>query len=119
MKTKTVYAQKSSVTLPQKRSGPAPEPPRSLDVRSFVGDPGDATRLAEKRSEEMDQSNYEPPSPQGPRWLSQARLNDIVRHLHLSKDDAEWLTSRLQEDGLIEPTTRVTYYRTRNQEFMP
>lgn len=53
----------------------------------------------------------------GPKLMKQSRLNDICRDLNLSKDQSQLLASRLQEDKFLDPSTRVTYYRTRSKPF--
>ena len=43
--------------------------------------------------------------------LHQLELNDLVRDLALSKISAHLLASRLNENHLLHPSTRITYYR--------
>lgn len=51
-----------------------------------------------------------------PKLFNQNTLNDLVRDLELTKDKAEILASRLNERNLLEPGTKITFYRTRNCE---
>lgn len=49
-----------------------------------------------------------------PKLLTQGQLNDLVRDLSLSKEKAELLASRLQENNLLDKNVRISYYRKRN-----
>ena len=48
--------------------------------------------------------------------VTQPELNDLVRDLMLSKQRSEILASRLSEWKLLHPSTKVTAFRTRNEE---
>ena len=50
--------------------------------------------------------------------LNQYELNDLVRDLALSKAGAELLASRLSEKELTQPSLRISYYRSRDREFL-
>ena len=50
-----------------------------------------------------------------PLLINQERLNDLVRDLYLSKENAEVLGSRLQQWNLLEPETTTSSFRIRNQ----
>lgn len=52
-----------------------------------------------------------------PQLLTQAKLNDLVRDLGLSKQKAELLGSRLQEQNLLDPSTRISVFRNRSDQF--
>ena len=54
-----------------------------------------------------------------PQQFSQPELNDLVRDLGLSKNAAEVLASRLQEKNQLSHTTKVSYFRNREQVFVP
>ena len=51
--------------------------------------------------------------------FSQEELNDLVRYLSLSKENSELLASTWKEKYLLESGTNVTFYRTREKEFLP
>ena len=54
-----------------------------------------------------------------PETFSQSELNDLVRHLSLSKESAELLASGLNEKHLLARDTKVTFYRNKDAEFIP
>ena len=51
--------------------------------------------------------------------FNQEELNDLVRDLALSKAASELLASRLYQKNLLAPFTKVSYYRDREQQFLP
>lgn len=53
-----------------------------------------------------------------PQLFSQEELNDLVRDLNLPKNSAELLASRLKEKNLLENGVRITFYRSRHEEFL-
>ncbi len=113
LKTKTKYANVSSVTLPTARKGPPPQCPLegSVTFKSML--------LEESASALVNETTvYEPAELMEPQLYDQARLNDLVRDLRLSKDDAELLASRLQENNLLDNSARVSYFRRRNDKFL-
>ena len=63
-------------------------------------------------------AEYKPTSPHAPVLFSQGRLSDLVRDLRLSVNNAELLAFRLQESKLLKISTRVTFYRTQNDEHL-
>ncbi len=52
-----------------------------------------------------------------PQLFSQVELNDLVRDLNLPKNSAELLSCRLKEKNLLENGVRITFYRSRHEEF--
>ena len=62
-------------------------------------------------------SEEDEPEPQGSKknliLFDQAELNDLIRDLNLSKDEAELLRSQLKEKNLLNENVRISYY---NQE---
>ena len=50
-----------------------------------------------------------------PLLINQERLNDLVRDLYLSKENAEVLGSRLQQWNLLEQGTTISSFHIRNQ----
>ena len=77
-----------------------------------------ADETQEILSESGDPS-YETPQSLTPQQFSQPELNDLVRDLGLSKNAAEVLASRLQEKNQLSHTTKVSYFRNREQAFVP
>ena len=59
---------------------------------------------------ESGDSSYETPQPLTPQQFSQPELNELVRDLGLSKNAAEVLASRLQENNELSHTTKVSYF---------
>ena len=51
--------------------------------------------------------------------FNQEELNDLVRDLALSKAASELLASRLHQRNLLSPLTKISYYRDREQGFLP
>ncbi len=49
-----------------------------------------------------------------PQLFSQVELNDLVRDLNLPKNSA----SQLKEKNLLENGVRITFYRSRHEEFL-
>lgn len=49
--------------------------------------------------------------------FNQQELNDLVRDLGLSKENAELLASRLQEKNCLIERTKVSFYRNRDLQF--
>lgn len=52
-----------------------------------------------------------------PQTYNQAELNDLVRDLGLAKEASELLASSLKKKNLLAKGTKITFYRTRNEEF--
>lgn len=52
-----------------------------------------------------------------PSLISQSELSDLVRDLGLPKDGSEFLASFLKKKKLLEPKTKVSFYRNRDSEF--
>ena len=63
-------------------------------------------------------SEYEEPMS-GPQLFNQSELSDLVRDLALSKESSEVLASRLKEKSLLQPGTKVSFYRKRDADFVP
>ena len=51
-----------------------------------------------------------------PHLLTQGDLNDLVRDLHLSKNQAELLGSQLKGWNLLDRGTKVCYFRNRQED---
>ena len=54
-----------------------------------------------------------------PQLFSQLELNDLVRDLDLFKNSSELLASRLNDKNVLEDSVRITFYRSRHEEFLP
>ena len=53
-----------------------------------------------------------------PILFSQEHLNNLIRDLALSKQKAELLASRLQENNLLHADVVVTHYRKHNMDLL-
>lgn len=51
--------------------------------------------------------------------FSQSELNDLVRDLHLTKENSELLGSRLKEKNLLAAGTSFSWFRYRENNFLP
>lgn len=65
--------------------------------------------------EYMDKRNSR---PRQPNLYTQERLSDLVRDLGLDKDRAELLASRFKEDNILASGAKVSFYRTREKDFL-
>ena len=69
----------------------------------------------QKASEDSSSDTQQSSAPQ---QFNQPELNDLVRDFGLSKAAAELLASRLKEKNLLDPSTKVSYFRKRDQMFV-
>lgn len=49
--------------------------------------------------------------------FNQEELNDLIRSLKLTKQDAELLASRLKERNMLVKDVKISFYRSREEEF--
>ena len=54
-----------------------------------------------------------------PNRLNQDDLSDLIHDLNLPKESAELLASRLKERNFLQAKTNVTFYRSREDNFLP
>ena len=54
-----------------------------------------------------------------PILFDQQNLSDIISNLSLSKESSEVSVSRLKDRSLLQHGTKVTFYITRDKEFVP
>ena len=54
-----------------------------------------------------------------PVLLDQQNLSDLIRDLSLSKESSEVLASQVKDRNLLQHGTKITFYRTRDKEFVP
>lgn len=62
---------------------------------------------------------YKPGDSCAPELFSQSELNDLVRDLHLTKENSELLGSRLKEKNLLAAGTSFSWFRYREKNFLP
>ena len=46
------------------------------------------------------------------------QISDLIRDLNLSKELSELLAFRLNDRNLLQQGTKITFYRTRDDEFL-
>ena len=103
---------KSKVSYPVCRSAikpvphdpdlPVPQPPTEKEDTLSVDEGASTSTESEKDLIESDPSFQHESAPF---LINQKRLNDLVRDLYLSKENAEVLGYRLQQWNLLEPGT--------------
>lgn len=67
---------------------------------------------------EKDEAEEEEEYVNEPHRLNQTELSNLVRDLHLSNEQAEFLTSRLNQWHLLQPELKITKYRTRHKNLL-
>ena len=91
---------------------PAPQPPTEKEDTLSVDEGASTSTESEEDLIESDPSFQHESVPL---LINQERLNDLVRNLYLSKENAEVWGSRLQQWNLLEPGTTISSFRIRNQ----
>ena len=91
---------------------PVPQPPTEKKDTLSVNE-GANTRIENEEDLVETDPSFQHESP--PLLINQERLNDLVRDLYLSKENAKVLGSRLQQWNLLEPGTTISSFRIRNQ----
>lgn len=102
----------SAITpVPHGEGLPIPSVPASWVVE-HSGDESTGEADADKSDEDI----YIPPvdTDKTPHLINQEELNDLVRDLSLSKQQAELLGSRLQQWNLLTDDTTISHFRNRN-----
>lgn len=109
-KRKMTYPDLPSAKRPRLCSDDVPSP-MSQDI-SDLSD----TEMMEVFSDERD-SDFKMST--APSLFAQDALSDLIRDLDLSKERSEVLASRLKERNLLSQGTKITFYRDRENEFLP
>ena len=91
---------------------PVPQPPNEKEDTVSV-DEGAGTSTESKEDLIKSYPSFQHES--APLLINQERLNDLVRDLYLSKENAEVLGSRLQQWNLLDSETTISSFRIRNQ----
>ena len=91
---------------------PIPQPLTEKEDTLSVDESASTSTESEEDLIESDPSFEHESSPF---LINQERLNDLVRDLHLFKENAEVLGSRLQQWNLLKPGTTISSFRIRNQ----
>ena len=94
-----------------------PTPPINKDFLSSSDEEMPSTEdSAESISLEDIESTYSGTSGNEPHWITQEDLNDLARDLYLSKQQSEFLASRLKQWNLVQENVRITSFRNRNKD---
>ena len=91
---------------------PVPQPPTEKEDTLSVDEGASTSTESEEDLIESDPSFQHESAPFR---INQERLNDLMRDLYLSKENAEVLGSRLQHWNLLEPGTTISSFCIRNQ----
>ena len=89
---------------------PVPQPPTEKEDTLSVGE--GASTSTESEEEDLIESDPSFQHESSPLLINPERLNDLVRDVHLSKENAE---VRLQQWNLLEPGTTISSFCIRNQ----
>ena len=102
--------------VPYDVTHPIPGPPKdALTSVHDTRDDGEVESCSEG-ARELDASFMCQDDNHAPQLFSQEDLNDLVRDLALSKEKAELLASRLQQNNLLEKNVCATYLRKRSRD---
>jgi len=85
---------------------PIPKPPMLESLSS-------ASASEEGRDADFDEAS----TSKEPHFPNQQEMDDLIRSMGLTKENAELLTSRLKKWHLLNPTCKVTKYRKRHLSF--
>lgn len=120
MKNNITYPNLSSAIRPAPHGEglPVPVPPLNLDQVDIpeLNDDEECHSEREDLLENTSDPSYAPTLSE-PHLVKQNELNDLVRDLGLSKQQAELLGSRLQEWNLLAKGTTITSFRKRNANY--
>jgi hypothetical protein len=107
-----IYPSLPSAIRPVLHDESLPIPPAPSAV--ILSDSSDSD--VEKDTAMENDTSFEAPESGEPHLIRQTEMNDLVRDLQLSKNQAELLGSRLQGWNLLATDTKVSLYRTRDVE---
>jgi hypothetical protein len=110
------YAKVTSVTAPIPHSDefPVPKPPLAVTQRNTLIDMTMPTVGEDETEMYQDSEKLEIQQ----HFVNQQELNDLVRDIKLSKNDAELLASRMRQWHLLNKDVRVCSFRNRSDEFI-
>ena len=102
--------------VPHSDDLPVPKHPVNKDLLSWSDEEMTSREdSAESISLEDIESTYSGTSGNEPHWIMQEDLNDLARHLYLSKQQSELLASRLKQWNLVQEDVRITSFRNQNK----
>ena len=79
--------------------------------------PNENLDVSFEEQDHLDDNDFVPKSTE-PILFNQEELSDLIRDLNLSKESSELLASRLNDRNLLQQGTKITFYRTRDDEFL-
>ena len=74
---------------------------------------------AQKKTDTESEDSSTESKKAAPQKFNQSELNDLVRDLDLSKQEAEILASRLKEKHVLHSSAKVSFFRKRDKLFLP
>ena len=103
--------------VPHSDDLPVPTPPVNKDLLSSLDEERPSREdSAVSISLEYIESTYSGTSGNEPHWIMQEELNDLARDLYLSKEQSEFLASRLKQWNLVKEDVRITSFRNRSKD---
>ena len=69
-----------------------------------------------EEQDDLNDNDFVPKSSE-PILFNQEELSDLIRDLNLSKESSELLASRLNDQNFLQHRTKITFYRTRDDDF--
>ena len=72
-----------------------------------------------KELADVDDDNKDFACSSTPILFDQQNLSNLIRDLSLAKESSEVLASRLKDRNLLQHGTKITFYRTRDKDFVP
>ena len=103
--------------VPHSDDIPVTTPPVNNDLLSS----SDEEMLSREDSDESIslediESTYSGTSGNEPHWITQEDLNDLAGDLYLSKQQSEFLASRVKRWNLVQEDVRITSFRNRSKD---
>ena len=79
--------------------------------------PNENLDVSFEEEDDLNDNDFVPKSSE-PILFNQEELSDLISDLNLSKESSELLASRLNDRNLLQQGTKITFYRTRDDEFL-
>ena len=111
------YPSLDSAILPVPHSNEIPVPvfAEFRDSNDSESNTSEEDHMAEADYLDVSEMNTASSPSRSPQCFNQSERNDLVRDLGMSKESSKLLASRLNENNLLHPGTRITYYRERDE----
>ncbi len=118
-KKKISYPNLDSAIRPILHNDEVPVPVAPVSMNDIDLSDLDTSASSDAEAGTASDDEYMPSALIEPQLFTQIELKDLVRDLDLPKDVAELLGSRLQEKHLLGAETSFSWYRHREEEFVP